>query len=239
VASVISAAGTDVELIDVRRTFSTAAGEVSILDGVSASFAAGSFTAVMGPPGSGKSTLLHCATGLDRMTSGDVRIGGVSIAGMPDRQLAHLRRDMIGFVFEAFHLIPALTAQQNTELPRRLAGWPAPPAEVDKALNAVGLAGRARHRPAELSGGEQQRVAIARALLNGPSVLFADEPTGALDLAASRGVLNLLRRLVDESGITLVMVTRDPRVASRADRTLLLADGRVAAEAGQLDGAAA
>lgn len=238
VASVISAAGADVELIDVRRTYRAAAGEVSVLDGASASFAAGTFTAVLGPPGSGKSTLLACAAGLDRVTSGDVRIGGVSIVGMPDRQLAHLRRDMLGFVFRSSHLIPALTAQQNAELPRRLAGWPAPAAEVDKVLNAVGLAGRARDRPAELSCGEQHRVAIARALLTRPCVLFADEPTGSLDLAASRGVLNLLRRLVDESGITLVLVTQDPRVASRADRTLFLADGRVVAEAGQLDGAA-
>ena len=234
--SVISAAGSRVELIDVRRTYHTAAGEVSVLDGVSASFAAGTFTAVMGPSGSGKSTLLHCAAGLDQVTSGDVRIGGVSIVGMPDRQLARLRRDTIGFVFQASRLIPALTAWQNAELPRRLAGRPAPAAEVDKALNAVGLAGLARHRPAELSGGEKQRVSIARALLmTRPGVVFADEPTGALDLAASRGVLNLLRRLVDESGITLVMVTHDPWVASRADRTLFLADGRIVAEASQLD----
>jgi putative ABC transport system ATP-binding protein len=239
VASVISAAGSYVELIDVRRTYHAAAGEVSVLDGISASFAAGTFTAVMGPPGSGKSTLLHCAAGLDQVTSGDVRIGGVSIVGMPDQQLTRLRRDTIGFVFRAFHLIPALTARQNAELPRRLAGRPATAAEVDKVLNAVGLAGLAGHRPAELSGGERQRVAIARALLmSRPGVVFADEPTGALDLAASRGVLNLLRRLVDESGITLVMVTHDLRAASRADRTLFLADGRIVAEAGQFDTAA-
>ncbi|HEY7265519.1 MAG TPA: ABC transporter ATP-binding protein [Trebonia sp.] len=231
----ISAAGSCVELIDVCRTYRTAAGDVSVLDGVSASFDAGTFTAVMGPSGSGKSTLLHCAAGLDQVTSGDVRLGGVSIVGMPDRQLTRLRQDTIGFVFQAFHLIPALTARQNAELPRRLAGRPAPAAEVDKALNAVGLAGLARHRPALLSGGEKQRVAIARALLmTRPGIVFADEPTGALDLAASRGVLNLLRRLVDESGITLVMVTRDPKVASRADRTLFLADGRIVAEAGRL-----
>ena len=234
-ASVISAAGSCVELIDVRRTYRTAAGEVSVLDGVSASFDAGTFTAVMGPSGSGKSTLLHCAAGLDQVTSGDVRIGGVSIVGMPDRQLTRLRQETIGFVFQAFHLIPALTVRQNAELPRQLAGRPAPAAEVDKVLNAAGLAGLARHRPAALSCGDKQRVAIARALLmTRPGIVFADEPTGALDLAASRGVLNLLRRLVDESGITLVMVTQDPKVASRADRTLFLADGRIVAEAGQL-----
>ena len=228
----MSPAGTGVELIDVRRTYRTAAGEVSVLAGVSASFAPGTFTAVLGPPSSGKSTLFHCAAGLDQVTSGDVRIGGVSIVGMSDLQLARLRQHTMGFVFQAFHLIPALTARQNVELPRRLANLPAPAAEVDMVLNAVGLADRGRHRPAELSGGEQQRVAIARALLTRPGVVFADEPTGALDLAASRGVLNLLRRLVDESGITVVMVTQDPRVASRADRTLFLADGRIVAEAG-------
>ncbi|MBV9447415.1 MAG: ABC transporter ATP-binding protein [Streptosporangiaceae bacterium] len=238
VGSVISDVGSRVDLIDVRKKYRTAAGEVDALAGVSASFAAGTFTAVMGPSGSGKSTLLHCAAGLDQVTSGDVRIGGVSLTRMSDRQLTCLRRNTIGFVFQAFNLIPALTARQNVELPRRLAGRPASAAEVDEVLNAVGLADRAGHRPAELSGGQQQRVAIARALVTRPGVVFADEPTGALDLAASREVLNLLRRLVDESGITVVMVTHDPRAASRADRALFLADGRVVAEADQLDAAA-
>jgi putative ABC transport system ATP-binding protein len=235
---VISSSGSRVELTDVRRIYRTAAGEVTALAGVSASFAAGTFTAVMGPSGSGKSTLLHCAAGLDRVTSGDVRIGGVSIVGWPDRRLTRLRRDAIGFVFQSFNLIPALTARQNVELPRRLAGRPVGAVEVDEVLAAVGLADRASHRPAELSGGQQQRVAIARALVTRPGVVFADEPTGALDLTASRGVLDLLRRLVDESGITVVMVTHDPGAAARADRAVFLADGRVVAEAGQLGAAA-
>jgi putative ABC transport system ATP-binding protein len=235
---VISSSGSRVELTDVRRIYRTAAGEVTALAGVSASFAAGTFTAVMGPSGSGKSTLLHCAAGLDRVTSGDVRIGGVSIVGWPDRRLTRLRRDAIGFVFQSFNLIPALTARQNVELPRRLTGRPVGAAEVDEVLAAVGLADRASHRPAELSGGQQQRVAIARALVTRPGVVFADEPTGALDLTASRGVLDLLRRLVDESGITVVMVTHDPGAAARADRAVFLADGRVVAEAGQLGAAA-
>lgn len=231
----ISNQGTRVELTDVCKSYRTAAGAVTALAGVSASFDPGTFTAVMGPSGSGKSTLLHCAAGLDQVTSGDVRIGGVSIIGWPDRRLTRLRRDAIGFVFQSFNLIPALTARQNVELPRRLAGRPASAAEVDAVLAAVGLTGRAGHRPAELSGGQQQRVAIARALVTRPGVVFADEPTGALDLGTSREVLDLLRRLVDEAGATLVMVTHDPRAAARADRALFLADGRVVAEASQLD----
>jgi len=234
----MSPQGTRVELTDVRKTYRTAAGAVTALAGVSACFTPGSFTAVMGPSGSGKSTLLHCAAGLDRVTSGDVRIDGVSIVGMSDRQLTRLRRDAIGFVFQAFNLIPALTARQNVELPRRLAGRPAPAAEVAAVLAAVGLTDRAAHRAAELSGGQQQRVAIARALVTRPGVVFADEPTGALDLNTSREVLDLLRRLVDETGITVVMVTHDPLAAARGDRALFLADGHVVAEASQLDAAA-
>ncbi len=218
------------ELIDVRKTYSTAAGAVEALAGVSAAFAPGTFTAVMGPSGSGKSTLLQCAAGLDKMTSGEVRIGGTPIAGLSANALTILRRNQIGFVFQAFNLIPSLTARQNIELPRRLAGKRANPAEVDKVLAAIGLTGRAGHRPGELSGGQQQRVALARALVTQPQVVFADEPTGALDSATSRDVLQLLRGLVDEHKLTVIMVTHDPRAASYADCALFLADGRISGE---------
>jgi putative ABC transport system ATP-binding protein len=222
-----------VELISVRKNYRTTAGTVEALAGVSASFRAGTFTAVMGPSGSGKSTLLHCAAGLDAVTSGDVRIGGVSIGSLKASALTILRRDQIGFVFQAFNLIPALTARQNVELPRRLAGRRAGPGEVDGVLAAMGLTDRADHRPSELSGGQQQRVAIARALVTRPKVVFADEPTGALDSVTSREVLTLLRGLVDEHGLALVMVTHDPMAAGYADRALFLADGHISGELGE------
>ncbi|GAB3804206.1 ABC transporter ATP-binding protein [Micromonospora zhanjiangensis] len=226
-------------------------------------FAAGTFTAVMGPSGSGKSTLLHCAAGLDRPTAGTVSIGGTDLGGLDDTGLTLLRRDRVGFVFQAFNLVSALTAAQNIGLPERLAGRRPDPDRVAAALAAVGLTGRGGHRPGELSGGEQQRVAIARALnlcrspgagrrpsrvtaalarravrvddassVTGPAVLFADEPTGALDTRTSRQVLELLRSTVDERGQTVVMVTHDPVAATYADRVLLLADGRVADDLG-------
>jgi putative ABC transport system ATP-binding protein len=224
--------GTDevVELTDVRKTYQTTAGTVTALAGVSALFRPGTFTAVMGPSGSGKSTLLQCAAGLDTVTSGDVRIGGVRIGGLKPSALTILRRDQIGFVFQAFNLIPSLTARQNVELPRRLAGTRASEREVDGVLAAMCLTDRADHRPSELSGGQQQRVAIARALVTRPKVVFADEPTGALDSVTSREVLTLLRGLVDEHGLTLVMVTHDPMAAGYADRALFLADGQVCGE---------
>jgi putative ABC transport system ATP-binding protein len=186
------------------------------------------FTAVMGPSGSGKSTLLHCAAGLDRPTSGEVVIDGVGLTGLSERALTKLRRARVGFVFQAFNLIPALTAEQNVALPLRLAGRRPAQGEVRAMLTEVGLADRAGHRPSELSGGQQQRVAIARALVTRPAVLFADEPTGALDTTASREVLRLLRTAVDRHAQTVVMVTHDPYAAAHADRVLLLADGRVA-----------
>jgi putative ABC transport system ATP-binding protein len=221
-----------VELISVRKRYETTAGTVEALAGVSALFRAGTFTAVMGPSGSGKSTLLQCAAGLDTVTSGDVRIGGTRIGGLKGSALTILRRDQVGFVFQAFNLIPSLTARQNVELPRRLAGRRAGPGEVDAVLAAVGLTGRADHRPSELSGGQQQRVAIARALVTRPKVVFADEPTGALDSVTSREVLTLLRGLVDQHGLTLVMVTHDPMAAGYADRALFLADGQISGELG-------
>ncbi|WP_026416609.1 ABC transporter ATP-binding protein [Actinomadura oligospora] len=219
-----------VQLRSVRRVFGSGPGAVTALDGVTAAFAAGSFTAVMGPSGSGKSTLLQCAAGLDRPTSGTVVVAGAELDRLGETALTRLRRDRIGFVFQAFNLVPSLTAEQNVGLPLRLAGRRPKAAEVRAVLADVGLAGRAGHRPGELSGGQQQRVAIARALVTRPAVLFADEPTGALDTATSHTVLDLLRGLADERRQTIIMVTHDPVAASRADRVVFLADGRLAGE---------
>jgi putative ABC transport system ATP-binding protein len=216
-----------VELHDLRMEYRAGRDRVIALDGVTVDLSAGTFTAVMGPSGSGKSTLLHCAAGLDRPTSGEVVIDGVRLSGLDETALTVLRRERVGFIFQAFNLISSLTAAQNVALPARLAGRRVDLAEITAALAEVGLADRAGHRPVELSGGEQQRVAIARALLTRPAVLFADEPTGALDAQTSRQVLALLRALVDERGQTIVMVTHDPVAAASADQALLLADGRV------------
>jgi putative ABC transport system ATP-binding protein len=219
-----------VELRAVTRTYGTGERAVTALDAVDVAIAPATFTAVMGPSGSGKSTLLHCAAGLDRATGGEVVIDGVPLGGLSERALTRLRRDRVGFVFQAFNLIPALSAEQNVALPLRLAGRRPRPGEVRAMLGEVGLADRAGHRPDELSGGQQQRVAIARALVTRPAVLFADEPTGALDAASSREVLRLLRAAVDRHGQTIVMVTHDPFAAAHADRVLFLADGRVVDE---------
>ena len=212
----------------LTRTYGSGPDTVTALDRVTLAFPAGSFTAVMGPSGSGKSTLLQCAAGLDRPDSGEVSINGTRLGGLGETALTVLRRERIGFVFQSFNLMPSLTAAQNIELPRRLAGRRPEPAAIKAALAAVGLADRARHRPSELSGGQQQRVAIARALAARPQVLFADEPTGALDTGTSRDVLRLLRALVTEQGQTIIMVTHDPIAAAWADRVVFLADGRIA-----------
>jgi len=219
-----------VQLWSVSRIYGRGERAVTALDDVSLELAAGTFTAVMGPSGSGKSTLLQCAAGLDRPTTGRVFIAGTDLTGLSETRRTLLRRELIGFVFQSFNLMPSLTAAQNVELPTRLAGRRPDPAAVLAALAAVGLADRARHRPAELSGGQQQRVAIARALAVHPKVLFADEPTGALDTATGHGVLRLLRDLADRHGQTIVMVTHDPVAASFADRVLFLADGRIVGE---------
>ena len=216
-----------VSLHDVRMEFRTGPQPVTALDGVTEHLPAGTFTAVMGPSGSGKSTLLHVAAGLERPTSGEVVLDGVRLSDLDETGLTVLRRERVGFVFQAFNLVSSLTAEQNVALPARLAGRRVPPAELAAALAQVGLADRARHRPVELSGGQQQRVAIARALVTRPAVLFADEPTGSLDGITSRQVLGLLRALVDEQGQTVVMVTHDPVAAAVADQVLLLADGRL------------
>jgi putative ABC transport system ATP-binding protein len=197
---------------------------------VSLDFERGSFTAVMGPSGSGKSSLLHCAAGLDQPTSGSVRLGDVELSTLSDRALTRLRRTTIGFVFQAYNLLPALTVRQNAVLPLRLARRRAERAWVQQVLAQVGLAERLSHRPAQLSGGQQQRVAIARALIPRPEVVFADEPTGALDTKSGRDVLGLLRDAVDAMGQTVVMVTHDPAAASFADRVVFMADGRLAGE---------
>jgi putative ABC transport system ATP-binding protein len=210
-------------------------GRVTALDGVTVEFAKGTFTAVMGPSGSGKSTLLHCAAGLDRPTEGTVTIEGTLLGSLDETALTKLRRDRIGFVFQAFNLVSALTAEQNVALPIRLAGRRTEPGQLAAALDAVGLSDRAEHRPSQLSGGEQQRVAIARALISRPAVVFADEPTGALDSATSRQVLALLRELVDRHEQTVVMVTHDPVAAAYADRVLMLADGRLVDEVAGAD----
>ncbi|WP_420034304.1 ABC transporter ATP-binding protein [Streptomyces sp. cg28] len=218
---------TSVVLESVSRSYPNGDGAVTALDEVTARFGHGTFTAVMGPSGSGKSTLLQCAAGLERPTSGRVVVAGQDLARLNDRRLTELRRDRIGFVFQAFNLVPSLTAEQNVALPLRLAGRRPDRDAVRQGLAAVGLADRTGHRPAQLSGGQQQRVAIARALVTRPAVLFADEPTGALDAGTGREVLRLLRTVVDRHAQTLVMVTHDPAAAACADRVLFLADGRV------------
>ncbi len=200
---------------------------VTALDEVSIEIPAGSFTAVMGPSGSGKSTLMQCMAGLDGVDSGKVWIGGEEITSLSDRQLTRLRRDRIGFVFQAFNLLPVLTAAGNITLPLDIAGRDADKDWFAAVVDTVGLADRLTHRPSELSGGQQQRVAIARALVTRPEILFADEPTGNLDSRASAEVLDLLRRCVVDFGQTVVMVTHDPVAASYSQRVVFLADGQI------------
>ncbi|MFJ6539692.1 ABC transporter ATP-binding protein [Streptomyces sp. NPDC091385] len=212
---------------DLHREFGRGSAAVHALRGVSVTLAPGTFTAVMGPSGSGKTTLLHCLAGMDRPSRGSVWWGGTEVSRLPERRLAELRRSRVGFIFQAFNLMPTMTVAQNVELPGRLAGKRPDRSRVADALARVGLTGRERHRPGELSGGQQQRVAIARALVSRPEVLFADEPTGALDRRTGHEILALLRAGVDRDGRTCVMVTHDPVAAGYADRVLLLADGLV------------
>jgi putative ABC transport system ATP-binding protein len=200
---------------------------VDALAGVSLEFPGGELTAIVGPSGSGKSTLMHILAGLDRPTSGDVWIEGIQITALDDRQLTDLRRDKLGFVFQFFNLVPVLTAEENIVLPVKIAGRRVEPELLDRLLETVGLTDRRTHRPSELSGGEQQRVSVARALITRPAVVFADEPTGNLDSKSGADVLGLLRQAVDEFEQTVVMVTHDPRIASYADRVIVLSDGVV------------
>jgi putative ABC transport system ATP-binding protein len=212
---------------DLVRRYGEGESAVEALRGVTLSVPAGQYTAVMGPSGSGKSTLMHLLAGLDRPTSGRVAIDGQDITDMGDKQLTNLRRSSVGFIFQAFNLLPMLTAEENIVLPLSLAGRPPEGDWVEQVIETVGLADRRAHRPAELSGGQQQRVAIARALVSRPSVLFADEPTGNLDSTTGEEILSLLRESVDAHGQTILMVTHDPRAAAAADRVLYLADGEI------------
>ena len=206
------------------------AGDAAVvaLDDVTVELPAGRFTAVMGPSGSGKSTLLHCLAGLDRLTRGRAFVGEVELGALSDRELTLLRRTRVGFVFQAFNLVPTMTARENIELPLALAGRQPDPGWFDHVVATVGLGDRLGHRPAELSGGQQQRVAVARALLTRPELVFADEPTGNLDSRSGAEILDFLRRAVDDTAQTVVMVTHDPGAAARADAVVFLADGRVA-----------
>ena len=200
---------------------------VRALDDVTMSIPTGRLIAIMGPSGSGKSTLLHCMAGLDTLSSGTVRVGGVDLADLNDRQLTVLRRERIGFVFQAFNLVPTLTASENIELPFTLGGRAPDEAWLAQIIDTVGLRDRLRHRPSELSGGQQQRVAVARALATKPDIVFADEPTGNLDSRAGAEILGLFRRAVDGFAQTVAMVTHDPVAAAHADAVVFLADGRI------------
>jgi putative ABC transport system ATP-binding protein len=215
---------------DVVKVYGTGPTAVRALDGVSATFVAGQFTAIMGPSGSGKSTFMHCLAGLDSVTSGRIAIGDTDITRLADRPLTRIRRDQVGFVFQAFNLVPTLTARENILLPLRLAGRKPDAAWFDRIVTVLGLADRLDHRPNQLSGGQQQRVACARALVTQPRVIFADEPTGNLDSRSGAEVLGFLRASVRELGQTVVMVTHDPLAASYAHRVLFLADGRLVDE---------
>ena len=216
--------------LDLTKTYGRGEAAVTALDGVSVGIEAGRLTAIMGPSGSGKSTLMHLLAGLDTPTAGRAYLGEHELTSLSDAQLTRLRRQSVGFVFQAFNLLPTLTARQNIRLPLDLAGRSADAGWEQTVVEALGLGQRLGHRPGELSGGQQQRVALARALVTRPEVIFADEPTGALDSTTGAEVLALLRRSVDEWGQTVVMVTHDPKAAAVADRVLLLADGRIAGE---------
>ena len=212
------------------KTYGRGEAAVQALNGVDVDFAAGQFTAIMGPSGSGKSTLMHCLAGLDTADSGQIVLGGQEITGLGDADLTRLRRDRVGFVFQAFNLVPTLTAEQNILLPLELAGRKPDRDWLASIVDTLGLTDRLSHKPHELSGGQQQRVAVARALLTRPDVVFGDEPTGNLDSTTGAEVLSLLRRSTREMGQTIIMVTHDPAAASYADRVVLLDDGRLVGE---------
>jgi putative ABC transport system ATP-binding protein len=216
--------------VDLRKVFGEGSAAVEALRGVSVEFGAGEYTAIMGASGSGKSTLLHCIAGLDKPTSGTVWIGDQDLTHLKDRALTELRRDRVGFVFQAFNLVPTLTAAENITLPSDIAGRDVDRARFDEVVDTIGLRDRLTHLPAELSGGQQQRVAAARALVSQPEIVFADEPTGNLDSRASQELLTFLKVAVTDRGQTIVMVTHDPVGASYADRIVFLADGQIVDE---------
>mgnify|MGYP002883813683 FL=1 len=217
-------------MTDGTKVYGSDDTEVRALDGVTVDFEQGKFTAIMGPSGSGKSTLMHCVAGLDDLTSGSVHIGDVELGSLSDRDLTLLRRDKVGFVFQAYNLLPTLTAAENTTLPLDLAGRKPDSGWMDQVVKSIGIADRLNHRPDELSGGQQQRVAVARALVSQPEIVFADEPTGNLDSKTGEEVLDFLRAAVEDLGQTMVMVTHDAGAAARAHRVLFLADGRIVDE---------
>ena len=222
--------GVVAQAVDLTKVYGEGEAAVRALDGVSVDFARGRMTAIMGPSGSGKSTLMHCMAALDRPTGGRVVIDGVEVAGLRDKALTRLRRERLGFVFQAFNLVPTLSARENITLPLDIAGRKVDQEWFDTVIDTVGLRDRLNHRPSELSGGQQQRVACARALVSRPAIVFADEPTGNLDSSASAEILGFLRRSVNEYRQSIVMVTHDPGAAGYADRVLFLADGRIVDE---------
>jgi putative ABC transport system ATP-binding protein len=216
--------------IDAVKIYGKGDNEVRALNGVTVALSGGAFTAIMGPSGSGKSTLMHCLAGLDSLTSGSVYIGQTYLSTLDDKALTRLRRDKVGFVFQAYNLLPTLTAIENITLPLALGGHKPDQAWLDNIVKAVGLGDRLDHRPNQLSGGQQQRVAVARALATRPEIIFADEPTGNLDSRSSNEILAFMRDAVKSLGQTIVMVTHDPNAASYADRVLFLGDGRIVDE---------
>lgn len=222
--------GAAARIVEGLKVYGQGHTEVRALDDISVEFERGRFTAIMGPSGSGKSTLLHCTAGLDALTAGEVWIGDVELGALNERDLTMLRRDNVGFVFQAFNLIPTLTARENILLPLAIAGEKPDQAWYDTVIDTVGLRERLSHRPSELSGGQQQRVAAARALVSRPEIIFADEPSGNLDSKSGAELLAFLRHAVDEFGQTIVMVTHDPSAAAFADRIVFLDDGRSVGE---------
>jgi putative ABC transport system ATP-binding protein len=217
-------------VVDAVKVYGAKATAVRALDGVTVDFEAGRFTAIMGPSGSGKSTLLHCLAALDTLTSGQVSIAGRDLGTMSEKELTILRRDRLGFVFQAFNLVPTLNAIENITLPLALGGRQADKAWLDTVVSTVHLGDRLQHRPSELSGGQQQRVAVARALVTKPEIILADEPTGNLDSKSSAEILDFMGTAVEELGQTIVMVTHDPVAAAHADRVVFLTDGQVVDE---------
>ena len=230
IAETIDTTTTAAQAVDAIKVYGSGDTEVHALRGVNVGFERGHFTAIMGPSGSGKSTLMHCMAGLDRLTGGEAYIGDVAISTLNDKELTRLRRDKVGFIFQAYNLVPTLNARENITLPLDLGGGDIDEAWVDEVITTVGLSDRVTHRPNELSGGQQQRVAVARALATRPDIVFGDEPTGNLDSRTSSEILTFMRSAVDELGQSIVMVTHDPISASYADRVLFLDDGKIVHE---------
>ena len=222
--------GVAARAVDASKIYGSGEAEVRALNNISVAFQTARLTAIMGPSGSGKSTLLHCMAGLDRLTSGQIYLGDTDISHASEKELTLIRRDKLGFIFQAYNLIPTLNALENMTLPMSLAGTKPDPAWLDTIVQTVRLGDRLKHRPSELSGGQQQRVAVGRALLSRPEIVFADEPTGNLDSRSGAEILTFMRKAVDDLGQTIVMVTHDPIAASYADRVVFLADGTIVDE---------